>query len=163
MWRCALERCAREQCGIFLWSGYRTESFKSSMDKEILEWFWSTLVPSFTEYEAWMWRAHQVFSTSWHSACRKNVIIITGFLGFHGFQNRCVALEWQAEAIWACFLFVFVSLFDLLPSWQALGIDDGKLLIPMLLIPTIIFVIYQGFASTQDNEDFFDTYDQRRR
>ena len=47
--------------------------------------------------------------------------------------------------------------------WQALGVDDGKLLIPLILIPTIIFVIYQGFASDQDNEDFFDTYDQRRK
>jgi len=46
---------------------------------------------------------------------------------------------------------------------QALGVDDGKLLIPLILIPTIIFVIYQGFASDQDNEDFFDTYDQRRK
>jgi len=47
--------------------------------------------------------------------------------------------------------------------WQALGVDDGKLLIPLILIPTIIFVIYQGFAADQDNEDFFDTYDQRRK
>ena len=46
---------------------------------------------------------------------------------------------------------------------QALGVDDGKLLIPLILIPTIIFVIYQGFAAEQDNEDFFDTYDQRRK
>merc|ERR1712216_945637 len=46
---------------------------------------------------------------------------------------------------------------------EALGVYDGKLLIPIILIPTIIFVIYQGFASDQDNEDFFDTYDQRRK
>jgi hypothetical protein len=26
---------------------------------------------------------------------------------------------------------------------QALGVDDGKLLIPLILIPTIIFIIYQ--------------------
>merc|ERR1711966_226123 len=36
---------------------------------------------------------------------------------------------------------------------EALG-DDGKLLIPLILIPTIIFIIYQGFAADQDNEDF---------
>ena len=46
---------------------------------------------------------------------------------------------------------------------QALGVDDGKLLIPLILIPTIIFILYQGFGAEQDNEDFFDTYDQRRR
>jgi len=46
---------------------------------------------------------------------------------------------------------------------EAIGIDDGRLLIPLLLIPTIVFVVYQGFASDQDNEDFFDTYDQRRK
>lgn len=46
---------------------------------------------------------------------------------------------------------------------QALGVDDGRLLIPVLLIPVLVFVTYQGFAAEQDNEDFFDTYDQRRK
>jgi len=46
---------------------------------------------------------------------------------------------------------------------EALGVDDGRLLIPVLLIPVLVFVTYQGFAAEQDNEDFFDTYDQRRK
>ena len=46
---------------------------------------------------------------------------------------------------------------------EALGVDDGRLLIPLLLIPVLVFVTYQGFAAEQDNEDFFDTYDQRRK
>lgn len=46
---------------------------------------------------------------------------------------------------------------------QALGVDDGKLLIPIIVVPLFVFLLFQGFAANQDNEDFFDTYDQRRR
>ncbi|EKX47331.1 hypothetical protein GUITHDRAFT_152083 [Guillardia theta CCMP2712] len=46
---------------------------------------------------------------------------------------------------------------------EALGVDDGKLLIPIIVVPLFVFLLFQGFAANQDNEDFFDTYDQRRR
>uniref|UniRef100_A0AAU8MIF8 PsbW n=1 Tax=Chroomonas placoidea TaxID=173977 RepID=A0AAU8MIF8_9CRYP len=46
---------------------------------------------------------------------------------------------------------------------EALGIDDTRLIVPVILIPVITFILYAGFASEQDNEDFFDTYDQRRK
>jgi len=46
---------------------------------------------------------------------------------------------------------------------EAIGIDDGRLIIPLVLIPVVIGVAYGGFAGGQDNEDFFDTYDQRRK
>ena len=46
---------------------------------------------------------------------------------------------------------------------QAFGIDDGRLILQLVLIPVLIGVAYGGFSGTQDNEDFFDTYDQRRK
>lgn len=46
---------------------------------------------------------------------------------------------------------------------EAFGIDDGRLILPLVLIPVLIGVAYGGFSGTQDNEDFFDTYDQRRK
>ena len=78
--------------------------------------------------------------------------------------------------------FYFTNL--MLLSSQALGLDDTRLIVPIILIPVIIGIIFQGFAAEQvaetlsfvsvgvrqrltsfmqDNTDFFDTYDQRRK
>mmetsp|Transcript_46420 Transcript_46420/g.92861 ORF Transcript_46420/g.92861 Transcript_46420/m.92861 type:complete len:119 (+) Transcript_46420:39-395(+) len=46
---------------------------------------------------------------------------------------------------------------------EALGVDDGRLLVPIIIIPVFVALLFGNFASTQDNEDFFDTYDQRRK
>eukprot|EP00291_Cryptomonas_curvata_P023799 CAMPEP_0172156478 /NCGR_PEP_ID=MMETSP1050-20130122/3232_1 /TAXON_ID=233186 /ORGANISM="Cryptomonas curvata, Strain CCAP979/52" /LENGTH=117 /DNA_ID=CAMNT_0012825549 /DNA_START=40 /DNA_END=393 /DNA_ORIENTATION=+ len=46
---------------------------------------------------------------------------------------------------------------------EALGLDDTRLIVPLILVPVIIGIIFQGFAAEQDNDDFFDTYDQRRK
>jgi len=46
---------------------------------------------------------------------------------------------------------------------ESLGVDDGRLIVPLVLIPVVIGLLWGGFASDQDNSDFFDTYDQRRK
>mmetsp|Transcript_39047 Transcript_39047/g.76324 ORF Transcript_39047/g.76324 Transcript_39047/m.76324 type:complete len:117 (+) Transcript_39047:45-395(+) len=46
---------------------------------------------------------------------------------------------------------------------EVLGIDDTRLIVPILLIPVICFILFAGFSAEQDNTDFFDTYDQRRK
>lgn len=37
------------------------------------------------------------------------------------------------------------------------SVETCRLLVPLILIPVITFILYQGFAADQDNEDFFDT------
>jgi hypothetical protein len=37
------------------------------------------------------------------------------------------------------------------------SVETCRLLVPLILIPVITFIFYQGFAAEQDNEDFFDT------
>ena len=37
------------------------------------------------------------------------------------------------------------------------SVETCRLLVPLILIPVITFIFYQGFAADQDNEDFFDT------
>lgn len=46
---------------------------------------------------------------------------------------------------------------------QILGVDDTRLIVPLLLIPVLVFISFAGFGAEQDNEDFFDSYDQRRK
>eukprot|EP00179_Madagascaria_erythrocladioides_P005691 CAMPEP_0198307972 /NCGR_PEP_ID=MMETSP1450-20131203/767_1 /TAXON_ID=753684 ORGANISM="Madagascaria erythrocladiodes, Strain CCMP3234" /NCGR_SAMPLE_ID=MMETSP1450 /ASSEMBLY_ACC=CAM_ASM_001115 /LENGTH=105 /DNA_ID=CAMNT_0044010601 /DNA_START=73 /DNA_END=390 /DNA_ORIENTATION=+ len=45
----------------------------------------------------------------------------------------------------------------------ALGVDNALLFIPLTLIPAALFVLFLQFGSTQDNEDFFGGYDERRK
>lgn len=46
---------------------------------------------------------------------------------------------------------------------ESLGIDNPLLYIPLILIPAAFFVLFLQFGGGQDNEDFFGTYDERRR
>jgi len=45
---------------------------------------------------------------------------------------------------------------------EALGVDNVLLLIPLVVVPIALFTLYLQFGSTQNNEDFFGGYDDRR-
>ena len=47
-------------------------------------------------------------------------------------------------------------------SFQAFGIDDGRLIWAALAPSFIIFPLYLQWASQQDGDDFFDGYEKRR-
>ena len=48
-------------------------------------------------------------------------------------------------------------------SFQAFGIDDGRLIWAALAPSFLIFPLYLKWASQQESDDFFDGYEKRRQ
>lgn len=46
---------------------------------------------------------------------------------------------------------------------ESLGIDSPLLFLPLLLIPGVFLTLYLQFDGSQDKDDFFGAYDDRRR
>ncbi|EME30861.1 uncharacterized protein Gasu_18750 [Galdieria sulphuraria] len=58
------------------------------------------------------------------------------------YSNRCLATEGTGEP---------------------LGVDDPRVLVVLTIIPILVFLLWLQFNGQQSNDDFMDTYDQRRR
>lgn len=46
---------------------------------------------------------------------------------------------------------------------EGLGIDNALLFLPLVVIPGVFLALYLQFDGSQDKEDFFGAYDERRR
>ncbi|KAK4525546.1 hypothetical protein GAYE_SCF13G3454 [Galdieria yellowstonensis] len=46
---------------------------------------------------------------------------------------------------------------------EPLGVDDPRVLVVLTIIPILVFLLWLQFNGQQSNDDFLDTYDQRRR
>lgn len=46
---------------------------------------------------------------------------------------------------------------------EALGVDNGLLVLPLILVPGIFLFLFLQFDSSQDKDDFFGAFDDRRR
>lgn len=46
---------------------------------------------------------------------------------------------------------------------EGLGIDSALLFLPLILIPSIFLALYLQFDGSQNKDEFFGPYDQRRR
>ncbi|GJD08199.1 hypothetical protein Gasu2_25040 [Galdieria sulphuraria] len=79
--------------------------------------------------------------TSFHSkSCSYQVSSVVASL--FAYSNRCLATEGTGEP---------------------LGVDDPRVLVVLTIIPILVFLLWLQFNGQQSNDDFMDTYDQRRR